>query len=399
LFQVRLLVKLHFFTTLKEMKSKTSAAHSADKKVNKQKLIEALLNWFTENKRDLPWRNTRDPYRIWISEVMLQQTQVATVIPYYHRFIETFPDVRALAQAKDNLLMKAWEGLGYYARARNLREAARVIVAKYQGKLPASPAALRELKGFGAYTAASVASLAFNEDCAAVDGNVMRVLSRVFAIESDIRKAAAKREFQRIADSLVPPGRAGEFNEALMELGALICKPKNPACERCPIRRYCRAYAQGRVAELPRKSPRQAPPHHHIAIGVVHKNNRVLIALRPAEGLLGNLWEFPGGKLKGEETLAECCRREVLEETGIDIEVGRCISVVPHSFTHLRITLHAFHCRYLGGKAVPKSSQKIIWVGLKELEKYAFPKANKKIIEDLFNSPTFESAEDEGVKG
>ncbi len=368
-----------------------SAPHATDKKFNKKNFIEALLAWFAKNKRDLPWRQTRDPYRIWISEVMLQQTQVATVIPYYHRFLKAFPDIQNLAQAKDHLLMKAWEGLGYYARARNLREAAQVIVEKHGGKLPASREALSELKGFGAYTAASVASLAFNQDAAAVDGNVMRVLSRVFAIESDIRKAAAKREFQRIADSLVPAGRAGEFNEALMELGALICKPKNPACERCPVRRFCRAFRQGRVAELPRKSPKQATPHHHIAIGVVHKNGRVLIALRPAEGLLGNLWEFPGGKLQSPETLAECCRREVLEETGIDIEVGNCFSVVPHSFTHFRITLHAFHCRYKTGKASPRSSQKIIWVRAKDLDKYAFPKANKKIIEDLLVSPHFES--------
>ncbi len=372
------------------MKSKMSAAQSRDKKFNKKNLIEPLLNWFAKNKRDLPWRNTRDPYEIWISEVMLQQTQVATVIPYYQRFLETFPDVTTLARAKDQVLMKAWEGLGYYARARNLREAARVILTKYNGQLPASRDALRELKGFGPYTAASVASLAFNEDCAAVDGNIMRVLSRLFAIESDIRKAAAKREFQRIADALVPPRRAGEFNEALMELGATICRPKNPACEGCPVRRVCRAFAQGRVAELPRKSPRQEIPHHHIAIGVVHKNGRLLIALRPAEGLLGNLWEFPGGKLKGTETLAECCRREVLEETGIEIEVGRCFSIVQHSFTHFRITLHAFHCRYTNGRAAPRSSQKILWVRLKDLEKYAFPKANKKIIEDLAASPYFE---------
>jgi A/G-specific adenine glycosylase len=380
------------------MKSRMSSTTSTDKKFNRKKFTEALLNWFVKNRRDLPWRTTRDPYRIWVSEVMLQQTQVATVIPYYHRFLDTFPDVQALARAKDNALMKAWEGLGYYARARNLREAARVIVKKYDARLPASRDLLRELKGFGAYTAASVASIAFNEDCAAVDGNVMRVLARVFAIESDIRKAAAKREFQRIADALVPKGRAGAFNEALMELGATVCKPKNPACADCPVRRFCRAYAQGRVAELPRKSPKQEIPHHHIAIGVVHKNGRVLIALRPAEGLLGNLWEFPGGKLKSDETLAECCRREVLEETGIDTEVGRCFSVVQHSFTHFRITLHAFHCRYKTGKAAPRSSQKIIWARPGDLENYAFPKANKKIIEDLFASPNFEKSPQKGTK-
>lgn len=345
-----------------------------------------MLKWFATHKRDLPWRQTRDPYAIWISEVMLQQTQVATVIPFYERFLKIFPDVRALAGAKDNLLMKAWEGLGYYARARNLREAARVMVEKYNGELPASRDALLQLKGFGPYTAASVASLAFNEDCAAVDGNVMRVFSRVLVIESDISKAAAKREFQRIADSLVPAGRAGQFNEALMELGALICRPKNPDCERCPIRRHCRAYLENRVAEFPKKSKKGAIPHHQIVIGVVHKNGKVLIALRPVEGLLGNLWEFPGGKLKADESLETCCQREMLEETGLVVEVGERFSVVQHSFTHFRITLHAFHCSYVSGKATPKTSQQIRWVKPTDLDNYAFPKANKKIIADLLQS-------------
>jgi A/G-specific adenine glycosylase len=361
-----------------------------DKKKSAGKsLIEALLAWFEREKRQLPWRQTRDPYRIWISEVMLQQTRVATVIPYYLRFLEVFPDVASLAKAKDGALMKSWEGLGYYARARHLREAAKTIVKKYRGRLPTSRDELLLLKGFGAYTAASLASLAFGEDCAAVDGNVMRVLARVYAIESDIRKPAAKREFQRIAEALLPPGRAGQFNEALMELGATVCKPKNPTCEACPIRRYCKAFAQGRVNELPRKSPKAEIPHHQIAVAVVHKNGKVLIALRPSEGLLGNLWEFPGGKLKREESLEECCRRETGEETGLDVEVGKCFSVVEHSFTHFRITLHAFHCRYVRGKASPKSSQKIRWVKLADLDEYAFPKANKKIIEDLLQSPNF----------
>lgn len=362
---------------------------SDKKKTASKRLIESLLAWFEREKRQLPWRQTQDPYRIWISEVMLQQTRVATVIPYYKRFLEIFPDVTTLAKAKDGALMKSWEGLGYYARARNLREAAKTMVKEYQGRLPASRQELLLLKGFGPYTAASVASLAFGEDCAAVDGNVMRVLARVYAIESDIRKPAAKREFQRIADALIPLGRAGQFNEALMELGATVCKAKNPACEACPIRRYCRAFAEGRVNELPRKSPKAAIPHHNIAIGVVHKNGKVLIALRPSEGLLGNLWEFPGGKRKPEESLEECCRRETLEETGLEVEVGTRFSVVEHSFTHFRITLHAFHCRYVRGKASPKTSQKIRWVRLADLDEYAFPKANKKIIEDLRRSPNF----------
>ncbi|HJQ23134.1 MAG TPA: A/G-specific adenine glycosylase [Blastocatellia bacterium] len=354
------------------MKSKGSA--------NRKRLVARLLDWFALHKRALPWRATRDPYRVWISEVMLQQTQAATVIPFYERFLKQFPDVTALAAADDRTLMKAWEGLGYYARARHLRAAARTIVREHGGRLPASRAALLELPGFGPYTAAAVASLAFGQDCAAVDGNVLRVLARVYAVDADIRLAGTRRRVQQLADALLPAGRAGAFNEALMELGALCCKPKNPLCNECPIRRYCRAFAEGRVAELPLKSAKPAVPHHEIAIGVVQRNGRVLIALRPAEGLLGNLWEFPGGKRQPGETLAECCRREIKEETGLDVEVQETFAIVPHSYTHFRITLHAFHCRYTEGRATAHSSQAVRWVRLSELDDYAFPKANKEII-------------------
>lgn len=372
------------------MRSKEQAP--ARRKTANRKFIETLLSWFAANKRQLPWRATRDPYRIWVSEVMLQQTRVSTVIPYYERFIKTFPNLRSLARAEDNRLMKAWEGLGYYARARNLREAARTVVSQHGGALPPSRDELLHLKGFGAYTAASVASLAFGEDCAAVDGNVMRVLSRLFAIESDLRHPSARREFQRLADALLPAGKSGAFNEAMMELGAMVCKPKNPNCDGCPVRRYCRAYREGRANELPVRSPKAATPHHQIAVGVVHKNGRVLIALRPAAGLLGNLWEFPGGKVKRPESLAECCRREVLEETGLEVEVGRRFSVVRHSYSHFRITLHAFHCLHLRGRASAKSSQAVRWVRVEDLDAYAFPKANKKIIEDLLRNPNFTAA-------
>ena len=350
------------------------------------RLVARLLDWFAAHKRALPWRATRDPYRIWVSEVMLQQTQAATVIPFYERFLEQFPDVAALAAADDRALMKAWEGLGYYARARNLRAAARTIVREHGGKLPTSPEALRRLPGFGPYTAAAVASLAFGADCAAVDGNVMRVLARVYAIDADLRQTSTRRRLQQLADALVPQGRAGTFNEALMELGALVCRPKNPRCNDCPLRPYCRAFQEGRADKLPVKSARPAVPHHEIAIGVVRRRGRVLIALRPAEGLLGNLWEFPGGKRQPGETLAQCCRREIKEETGLDVEVAETFAIVSHAYTHFRITLHAFHCRYTGGRAQPRTSQAIRWVTLDELDDYAFPKANKQIIAALRQS-------------
>lgn len=362
---------------------KPSANQVAMNKRAQSKFIEALLAWFQRQKRTFPWRETRDPYRIWIAEVMLQQTQAATVIPYYVRFLERFPNVAALASASDGALMKAWEGLGYYARARNLRRAARLIVDEHQGNLPRTQAALLKLPGFGLYTSASVASLAFGEDCAAVDGNVMRVLARVYAIEADIKQAATRREVQRLADALLPQGRAGAFNEALMELGAIVCKPKAPQCAVCPVRRYCRAYREHRVDQLPVTAKRPAIPHYQIAIGVVHRDQRVLIALRPAEGLLGNLWEFPGGKRQPHESLKRCCQRELEEETCLAVEVGKRFAVVQHAYSHFRITLYAYHCTTISGDAAPKTSQEIRWVSLDELDDYAFPKANKRIIEAL----------------
>jgi A/G-specific adenine glycosylase len=379
------------------MKSQTSAYarhdHAPMNKPAARQLVTALLNWFARHKRALPWRATRDPYRIWVSEIMLQQTQAATVIPYYERFLKQFPDLVTLAAADDTALMKAWEGLGYYARARNLRAAAQTVLRAHGGKLPASREALLKLPGFGPYTAAAVASLAFGADCAAVDGNVMRVLARVYAVDADIRLSSTRRQLQQLADGLIPTGRAGAFNEALMELGALRCRPKTPDCNSCPIRHLCRAFQQGRTRELPVKSVKPAVPHHEIAIGVVHHRGKVLIALRPANGLLGNLWEFPGGKRQAGETLAECCRREIKEETGLDVEVRETFAIVPHAYSHFRITLHAFHCCYTRGKARPHSSQAVRWVRLDELDEYAFPKANKQIIALLKSTESAESVE------
>lgn len=349
------------------------------------KFATALIEWFEQHKRNLPWRRTRDPYRIWVSEVMLQQTQVATVIPYYHRFLEKFPDVHSLASAPQGDLMKAWEGLGYYARARNLQHAAKEIVSKNAGELPRTPQALLALKGFGPYTSASVASIAFGADAAAVDGNVIRVIARLRALKEDVRLQPTKDTVQQIADELLPKGRAGVFNEAMMELGATVCTPKRPKCERCPVSLHCMAYQTHQVEKFPVKSKRTATPHYHIAVGAVWREDKILIALRPAEGLLGNLWEFPGGKVKPGETLTQCCHREVEEETGLNIAVHEEFIAVKHAYTHFKITLHAFRCEAAVGVAAPKSSQEIRWVKADELPDYAFPKANRRVIDAILN--------------
>ncbi|ACF14648.1 A/G-specific adenine glycosylase [Chloroherpeton thalassium ATCC 35110] len=342
-----------------------------------------LLSWFLLNKRDLPWRKKRTPYKIWVSEIMLQQTQVATVIPYYERFLNAFPNLESLANADINKLMKIWEGLGYYTRVKNMQEAAKTILQKHNGVFPSKKTELLQLKGIGDYTAAIIASIAFKEHCAAVDGNVLRVISRLNAINAPIQLNTTKQTIRIVAQELLSLEHPGEFNEAMMEVGALICKPKNPTCDICPISLHCQAYKKGLEHKLPVKLKRAEIPHYHIAAGVIYKDDFVLIALRPANGLLGNLWEFPGGKQQQGESLEDCCKREIFEETGLHVNVLEKLISVKHAYTHFKITLHAYRCNYISGSPEPRASQALKWVRIEDLTSYAFPKANKKIIEKL----------------
>jgi A/G-specific adenine glycosylase len=343
----------------------------------------ALEKWWKRHRRDLPWRRRGDPYAIWVSEVMLQQTRVATVTEYYERFLGAFPTVEALAAASDSAVLKAWEGMGYYSRARNLHAAARRIVTEHAGRLPTSIEALRSLPGVGPYTAAAVASIAFGLDEPVLDGNVTRVLARVFRVRQDPRTAKARRKLLALARSLIPPGKAGLINQALMDLGATVCVPANPRCPTCPIRAHCQAFARGEQDRLPRKRPRKPLPHYDVAAGIVWRRGRVLIDRRKPDGLLGGLWEFPGGKRRPGESLEEAVVREIREEVGIAVEPGEPLITVRHAYTHFRITLHAFECRYLSGRCRPIGCTHVKWVRLADLDDYAFPKANHKIIAAL----------------
>ena len=349
-----------------------------------------LLAWYAKNKRALPWRKTRDPYRIWLSEILLQQTRVEAVIPYYEKFLARFPDVFALANAPLDDVLKTWEGAGYYARARNLHRAAKIIAEKYRGKFPREIRELRALPGVGRYTAGALASIAFNADEPLVDGNVARVLCRYFGIREDAKATATQEQLWKHAADLVPRGHAREFNQALMELGATICVPKNPRCLLCPVQKNCVARELGLQNVLPAKRARKALPHKIIAAGVIYKHGRskgdkVLIQQRLSEGLLGGLWEFPGGKVEADESLENCVAREVREELGIEIRVGEKIIAVEHAYSHFSITLHAFRCEFVAGRVKLSSAQKFKWVRPRELERYAFPAANKKIIAALRN--------------
>ncbi len=305
----------------------------------------ALLDWFAVHARDLPWRHERTPYRVWVAEVMLQQTQVETVREYYRRFLDQFPTLADLAAAPLGAVLKVWEGLGYYSRARALHRAAQQAMADYGGALPADAALLRRLPGIGAYTAGAVASIAFGLPVPAVDGNVRRVLARVLAQPEPT--AAALNEAVRI---LLPEAAPGAFTEALMELGALVCRPATPDCASCPWQTLCQARQQQRQDDYPAPRPRKQIPHYDVAAAVtVREDGRILVAQRRFQDMLGGLWEFPGGKRQEGETLPEALRRELKEEMDIEISVGEELAVVKHAYTHFRITLYAFRCRLIAG--------------------------------------------------
>ncbi len=335
-----------------------------------------LLAWFAANARDLPWRRERTPYRVWVAEMMLQQTQAHTVVPYYERFLARFPDVQTLAEAPLEDVLKMWEGLGYYARARHLHAAAQEIVAEHNGQLPDTFEELLALPGIGRYTAGAVASIAFGRDVTAVDGNARRVLARMLAIREPLKP----REWETLAASLLPSGQAGAFNEALMELGATVCTPRAPHCETCPICNLCQAYTLGEQESLPVRRPRREIPHYDVTAAVlVCDDGRVLVTQRNADDMLGGLWEFPGGKREGDETLAECLAREMREELGIEIEVGEPLTLVEHAYTHFLITLHAFHCWLIAGEPRCLDCAAFRWVTLAELDALPMSVADRKI--------------------
>jgi len=344
-----------------------------------------LLRWFDRDARDLPWRRTRDAYAIWLSEIMLQQTRVATVIPYYERFLARFPTVRHLARARLDTVLKMWEGLGYYSRARNLHGAAKEIVARFDGRVPRTRDELLTLPGIGRYTAGAIASIVFGAREPLVDGNVTRVLCRVFRIHGDPKDTAIHKRIWSLADDLLPEKHVGQFNQALMELGSEICTPRSPRCEECPLNRLCEANRHHEQDLLPMRVRKKPLPSHIVALGVIYRHGRILIDKRQPKGLLGGLWEFPGGKVQPNESLAAALRREVKEELDIEIEVGREIMVVDHTYTHFHVEIHAFECLYVAGEPKCLACADCKWVRPCGLTRYAFPAANKKIIKLLLS--------------
>lgn len=334
-------------------------------------LIEApLLEWYRENSRDLPWRRTDDPYAIWVSEIMLQQTRVETVIPYYHRFLDTLPTTEALATAEEGLLLKLWEGLGYYSRVRNMQKAARTVCEQYDGKLPSDPTALEKLCGIGSYTAGAIASIAYGIPAPAVDGNVMRVMARLIGDRRNIFDPAVKKAFEKILAPHVSKSAPGEYNQALIELGALVCQPSiNAKCADCPLSAHCYAQMHDEVAVLPSPKPSKPRKIEKRTVLICVSDNRVMIEKRPPRGLLAGLWQLPSleGHLDEREVLRYANR------VGLDVVRIYPLEPAKHIFTHLEWHMKAYKLILSDLSHIPEG-----WKSLSEAElksEYALPSA------------------------
>lgn len=345
---------------------------------------DPLLKWYAQNARDLPWRGNPDPYAVWISEIMLQQTRVETVIPYFHRWMERFPTIAELACASQQDVLANWEGLGYYSRARNLHRAAQRVMDDWGGTLPRDVKSLARLPGIGRYTAGAIASIAFSENVATLDGNISRVLARLYDVTEPARSSAGKRRLWELATTNLPPGKAGDYNQALMDLGATLCIPRSPDCINCPLNQFCQAYAKGIQDERPVKEQASKSPHYLVTAAVIQHEQRFLIAQRPENGLLGGLWEFPGGKLQPGEDLVSCLQREICEELDVGIDILGRVGVYRHAYTHFRVTLHAYLCKlHNGAEPRPVQVQALRWVGIPELADFPMGKIDRQIARTL----------------
>jgi A/G-specific adenine glycosylase len=336
---------------------------------------ERLLEWFKKNGRDLLWRKTTDPYAIWVSEIMLQQTQVTTVIPYYQKFLKAFPAVRHLARTNLSNVLKVWEGLGYYSRARNLHRASQIVLDRFRGIIPNNLKDLLSLPGIGRSTAGAILSFAFHKDAPILDGNVKRVISRLFAVSDNPTAGKTDDLLWRISESLLPEGLSYPFNQALMDLGSMLCTVKKPDCDCCPVRNVCKGRASGKPERYPSKRIRKTIPHVESVSAVIKRDGKVLLNQRPPVGLLGGLWEFPnwGIKEKQGSGLRMRLRNHIKKDIGITTDVKGLIGTFKQTFSHFKLTLRVYHCQAIGGK------RKGNWVAIQNLHLFPMSRIHRRI--------------------
>jgi A/G-specific adenine glycosylase len=309
------------------------------------------------------------------------------MIPYFDRWMERFPTIESLANASQGEVLAMWEGLGYYSRARNLLRAAQIVSEKYGGELPQNVKLLRQLPGIGRYTAGAIASIAFNMDEPTLDGNIRRVLARVFNLPLPAKSSEGEKRLWELASANLVPGRASEYNQALMDLGAMICTPRKPLCNSCPLSDICQAFALGVQDELPVKLSKAPIPHHTVTAAIIQQGEKVLIAQRPPQGLLGGMWEFPGGKAEPGEELIQALKREIHEELDVALQVGASFGVYQHAYTHFRISLHAFLCSLNGGEPRNLFHTSLTWAAIPSLVDYPMGKIDRQIAHSLLNLP------------
>jgi A/G-specific adenine glycosylase len=352
-------------------------------KINIYAFQQDLISWFKREQRDLPWRKDQDPYKVWVSEIMLQQTRVDTVIPYFNRFVEWFPTIEDLAQADEDRVLKAWEGLGYYSRVRNLQSAVKEVKEKYEGKVPNTPEEISKLKGVGPYTAGAILSIAYGVPEPAVDGNVMRVLSRILSIWEDIAKPSTRKVFEKAVRELISHDEPSAFNQALMELGALICTPTSPSCLLCPVRDHCQAFNEGVQEELPVKTKKNKTRNVDLACAIVtDETGNLLIHKRPANGLLANLWEIPNVELhlpleRNREHVAVLFQ----ENHELNVALDKVMGQIEHVFSHLVWNITVYRGT-IKGEIPDKAEWKL--ASPKEMEEYAFPVSSQRMLNLFF---------------
>jgi A/G-specific adenine glycosylase len=335
----------------------------------------SLLKWYNREKRILPFRDIKNPYKIWLSEVMLQQTQVETVIPYFERWVKKYPTLHSVAIEDDEKLLKVWEGLGYYSRCRNFHKAIKIVMEKYDGSIPKNWNEFCALPGVGDYTAAAVLSIAFQQSYPVMDGNVKRVMARILGL-----KNLTKRNLIRIQGrlkKLISIEKPGDFNQAMMELGAKICFPKNPNCGKCPIQKSCYAFDSGSPESYPALIKKEKIPHYEIVAGLIWRKEKFYIQKRGEKGMLAGLWEFPGGKVENGESLENALRREITEECGATPIILKKIGAIKHAYTHFSITFHGYHCQENGTPIRNREYSK--WIQPNQIDAFPFPKANHKL--------------------